>query len=422
MHKREAQPFVAFIGIDWADQKHDVCLWVPGSDKRERLVLEHSPRAIQAWAEQLRRRFGGAPVAVALELAQGPIVSALLEHDFFVLFPVQPAMLARYRLAFTPSRAKDDPTDAELALDVLLRHPDKLQRLEPESAAMRSLRRLVQERRSLVEDRTRITNRITSALKAYFPQVLGWFRDKEAPIFADFLERWSTLEAAQRARRDTLVDFFHARNVRSATAIERRIEAISSELPLHTDVAVTEPMRLLVEVLLPQLRALCAGIERFDAAIGDIAPTLPDYHLFAALPGAGPALAPRLLVAFGERRERFPNAAALQKYAGVAPVTERSGNKSWVHWRYSCPTFLRQTFVEWVGQTIPRSFWAKTFYEARRARGARHQAALRALAFKWIRVLHRCWTDRVAYDESRYLMALQKRQAPLLRFAAPPPP
>src|SRR3954463_8668654 len=84
---------------------------------------EHSPRAIQAWAERLRERFKSAPIAVSLELAQGPIVSALLEHDFFVLFPVQPAMLARYRLAFTPSRAKDDPTDAELALEVLLRHP-----------------------------------------------------------------------------------------------------------------------------------------------------------------------------------------------------------------------------------------------------------------------------------------------------------
>jgi len=163
MHKREERPFAAFIGVDWADKKHDVCLWVPGGEERERLVLEHSPRAIQAWAGQLRERFGGAPIAVGLELAQGPIVSALLEHDFFVLFPVQPALLARYRLAFTPSRAKDDPTDAELALELLLRHPDKLQRLEPESAAMRSLRRLVEARRSLVEDRTRLTNRITSA-------------------------------------------------------------------------------------------------------------------------------------------------------------------------------------------------------------------------------------------------------------------
>jgi transposase len=422
MHKRETPPFAAFIGIDWADKKHDICVWVPGTEERERLVLEHSPCAIQAWAEKLRERFGGAPIAVSLELAQGPIVSALLEHDFFVLFPVQPTMLARYRLAFTPSRAKDDPTDAELALELLLRHPEKLKRLEPESAAMRSLRRLVEARRSLVEDRTRLANRITSALKAYFPQVLGWFRDKEADIFADFLERWPTLESAQRARAETLTDFFRAGNVRYKAAIERRIEAIAAERPLHTDAAVTEPMRLLVAALLPQLRAVSAGIQRFDAAIGALAPTLPDYQLFAALPGAGPALAPRLLVAFGERRERFPNAAALQKYAGIAPVTERSGNKSWVHWRYSCPTFLRQTFVEWVGQTIPRSFWAKSFYEAARARGARHQAALRALAFKWIRVLHRCWVDRTAYDESRYLMALQKRQAPLLKYAAQPSP
>jgi transposase len=167
------------------------------------------------------------------------------------------------------------------------------------------------------------------------------------------------------------------------------------------------PARMLVEALLSQLRALSAGIARFDAEIALLAPQLPDYELFAALPGAGQTLAPR-----------FPDAASLQKYAGIAPVMERSGNRSWVHWRYSCPTFLRQTFIEWVGQTIARSFWAKAFYESCRARGTRHQAALRALAYKWIRVLHRCWIDRVAYDEARYLIALQKRGAPLLKHAA----
>jgi hypothetical protein len=115
--------FAAFIGIDWADRKHDVCLSVAGSDKRERLVLEHRPALIREWAEILRQRFGGARVAVCLELTQGPIVSALLEHDFFVLFPVQPTTLARYRSAFTTSRAKDDPTDAEYALQVGNRGP-----------------------------------------------------------------------------------------------------------------------------------------------------------------------------------------------------------------------------------------------------------------------------------------------------------
>jgi transposase len=411
-------PFAAFVGIDWADKKHDICLAVAGGGARERSVLEHRPAAIQAWADKLRERFGGSPIAVCLELSQGPIVSALLEHDIFVLFPVQPTTLARYRAAFTTSRAKDDPTDAEFALELLLCHPEKLSCLEPESGPMRSLRRLVELRRTLVDDRVRLTNRITAALKAYFPQVLEWFRDKDAAVFADFVERWPTLELVQRARNETLAAFFRAHNVRYERTIERRLQAIRAEQSLTTDTAVIAPMRLLVETLLPQLRAACAAIERFDEEIGRLCPTLPDYQLFSELPGAGPALAPRLLVAFGERRERFPNAAALQKFAGVAPVTERSGNKSWVHWRFSCSTFLRQTFTEWAGQTIPRSFWAKAFYQSCRARGMRHQAALRALAFKWIRVLYRCWIERTPYDETRYLMALQKRHAPLLQFAA----
>jgi transposase len=235
------------------------------------------------------------------------------------------------------------------------------------------------------------------------------------------LDRWPTLELARRARRETLTDFFRAHNVRNQASIERRLEAIRIEQSLTNDPAAIVPMRLLVEALLPQLRAACAAIARFDVEIARLCPELPDYELFRALPGAGPALAPRLLVAFGERRERFPNAAALQKYAGVAPVTERSGNKSWVHWRYSCPKFLRQSFIEWVAQTIPRSFWAHAFYKSCRARGMRHQAALRALAFKWIRILYRCWVERKPYDESRYLLALQKRQAPLLKFAAATP-
>jgi transposase len=327
-------------------------------------------------------------------------------------------MLAKYRETFTPSRAKDDPTDAEFALELLLRYPDKLPRLQPESADMRRLRRLVELRRALVDDRVAITNRLTSALKGYFPQILGWFRDKDAPVFAAFLERWPTLESAKRARHDTLVTFFQSHNVRSQNTIARRIDAIQSEEPLTTDSAIIDPLLLLVETTIPQLHAVNTAVERFDAEIASLCPKLPDFELFDSLPGAGPALAPRLLVAFGERRERFPDAASLQKYVGVAPVTERSGNKSWVHWRFACPTFQRQTFIEWVGQTVPRSFWAKAFYESYRQRGGSHQAALRALAFKWIRVLHRCWLDRKPYDEARYLLALQKRQAPLLAFAA----
>lgn len=410
--------FAALIGLDWADRKHDLCLQVAATGKREKSVLEHKPKAIHAWAEQLHKRFKGAKVAVCLELAKGPIVSALLEHDFIVVFLVQPALLARYRTTFTPSRAKDDPTDAELALELLLRYPEHVKRLTSESSTMRILRQLVETRRALVEDRVRVTNRITANLKAYFPQVLEIFREKDTGVFAAFLERWPSLQAAKKARRASLEVFFREHNVRYQSTIDQRIDALKSEEPLTTDESVIRPAQLLVELSLPELKALTAAIDRLDQEIASCCPKLADYSLFAALPGAGPALAPRLLVAFGEHRERFPNARAFQEYAGVAPVTERSGNKCWVHWRYSCSTFLRQTFVEWVAQTITRSFWARAFYEAYRARGGAHQSALRALAFKWIRILYRCWVDRRPYDESKYLMALQKRHAPLLKHAA----
>jgi transposase len=361
-------------------------------------------------------RFGGAPVAVSVELQEGPIVWALLEHDFIVMFPVKPTTVARYRSAFRPSGAKDDPTDAEVILELLLRHRDKLERLQPERDEVRQLRRLVELRRDLVHDRTRLPNRITDALKAYFPQVLSWFKDKEAAVFTEFLERWPTLQHAQRARSETLRAFFHAANVRRADVVEKRIEAIRQERQLHRNAAVIAPARMLVEALLPQLRTVSTSIARFDAEITRLSEGLPDYALFSELPGAGATLAPRLLAAFGERRERFgerrerfSDASAAQKCFGIAPVIERSGNKSWVHWRFGCSKFLRQTFVEWAGQTIPRCAWAKACYEAYTARGGRHQAALRALAFKWIRILFRCWRDRVPYDESRYLAALQKR-------------
>src|SRR5260370_317167 len=139
-------PFTAHVGIDWADAKHDVCLQAADSEQREFDRIAHQVGSIDQWAKALHRRFGG-PIAVALELAKGPIVYALQKYDFFVLFPINPATLAKDREAFKPSRAKDDPTDAELALDLLLRHPERFAPLKPQSVAMRTLLSLIEQLR-----------------------------------------------------------------------------------------------------------------------------------------------------------------------------------------------------------------------------------------------------------------------------------
>jgi transposase len=368
----------ACIGLDWADAKHDVCLQAAGSERRAFLVLEHRPEAIDAWVQTLRTRFHGEPVAVCLELNTGPIVSALRQYDFLVLFPVNPFTLAKYREAFTPSRAQDDPTDAELHVELLLTHRAKLTPLTPQSPTMRALAQLVEHRRRLVGDKVRCTNRLTSALKNYFPHVLQWFQEKDTGIFCDFLSRWPTRKAAQLARRTTLEHFFREHHVRSADVIKTRIEAIKSAMALTTDGGVIAPNALLVQALVAQLRGTLQAITDFDNASADHAQGHPDFPLFDAWPGAGAVFAPRLLVAFGEQRERYASAEELQKYAGIAPVTERSGKKSWVHWRLQCPKFLRQTFVEWAAESIRHSFWAQAYYQQQRDQGKAHQAAVRA--------------------------------------------
>lgn len=404
--------FSVQVGIDWADTKHDFCLQAAGSSQREFGTFSHQAEHIDEWVQRVHSRYGGT-IAIAIELSKGPVVYALQKYDFIVLFPINPLTLAKYRQAFKPSRAKDDPTDAELALDLLTRHPERFKAIKPQSPVMRTLLTLVEQRRELIGDKTRFTNRLVNTLKQYYPQALDWFEQHDTMLFCDFIAQWPTLTQAQRAREGTLVNFLKQHNSRRAQVIEARISAIRNAAPLTLDVAIIAPHRLQALVLVEQIKVTLKAITQFDDAIAALAPTHPDFELFDALPGAGPTLAPRLLTAFGEQRDRFKSASDLQRYSGVAPVTERSGKKSWVHWRWQCPTFIRQTFVEWAGQTINKSAWAGAFYRQQRAKGSSYQAAVRSLAFKWLRVLFRCWQDRCRYDEARYMQALGQKGSPL---------
>ena len=414
MSDQETVAYSVYVSIDWADTKHDVCIQSRNSDVRVFDVIRHRAEAIDTWVKDLHQQYGG-HIAVAVELSKGPIVSALQKYDFIDIFPVNPSSLAKYREAFQPSKAKDDPTDAELAVDMLLRHPEHFKVLNPQSAEMRALATMVEQRRCLVGERIRITNRLRSALKQYYPQVLEWFDHIDTPLFCAFIKRWPTLTQAKQARINTLNRFFREHHMYREGVLNHRRQAIHSARPLTLDDAVIVPYRLHALVLVEQLELMLKAIDQFDDEIEKLACGHPDYALFQSLPGAGPSLGPRLLVAFGEQRERFKSAADIQKYSGIAPVTERSGKKHWVHWRLQCPTFMRQTFVEWASQTINKSYWAGAYYRQQRDKGSTYQAAVRSLAFKWIRIVYRCWQTGVAYDESRYLKTLERRGSPLLK-------
>jgi transposase len=409
----------ASIGIDWANDHHDVALSAADTDAIEEFRLDHTPAALTRWLTELATRFAGRPVGIAVETSRGPLVQALLEAPFIILYPVNPRSLRRFREAFAPNGAKDDRPDARLLLALLTKHREQLHAWHPDSDATRLLGRLVERRRAAIELRTQLTLQLQAVLKEYFPQALDWAGDLTTPMAWQFLQCWPTLEAIQRARPTTLRRFYTSRGCRRPARIEARLAAIRSAVPLTHDPAVITSSVLGVDLLVTQLLALHPSIERLDAAIAEGFEHHDDAAIFRSLPGAGAALAPRLLVAFGTDRTRFPSAADMQAHSGIAPITVRSGRQHQVHWRWATSTFLRQTFHEFAHHSIRHCGWARAFYHQQRRCGKSHHAALRALAFKWIRIIWRCWQDHTSYDGARYERALAFRNSPLSKLLSP---
>jgi transposase len=406
--------FAAFVGMDWADQKHVWCLEAAGSQQRECGEVEHTPEAVEAWVGQLCQRFGSRPIAVAVEQSRGALVFMLSKYEQLHIYPIHPKAAGQFRKVLYPSGAKDDPRDADLLLDLLVQHRKHLRRLSPDTEPTRLVQNLVEERRKLVNEKTRQTNRLTDKLKIYFPQILDWFERLDTALVCGMLERWPTLEELQKARPATLRSFFLKHHCRKEELIESRIQAIRQAIPAIRDRAVVQALAAGAGVLAQLIRTLRQGIEDLSGQIETVVKSHPDFEIFDSLPGAGAVMAPRLLAAFGSQRERFQTAAEIQSFTGIAPVTERSGNTKWVHFRWACPKFLRQTFHEWAGHSIMYSTWARAYYQQQRGRGKSHHAVVRALACKWIRIVFRCWKDRVPYNEAVYLGALAKRRSPLL--------
>jgi transposase len=403
------------IGLDWGDTQHAVSL-APPDGPVERSTLAQTPADLQRWFQQLHERFPDTQIALAVETTKGPLINALLTQSFLSIYPIHPATSARYRKAFRPSGAKDDAPDADVLLDLLRQHLSKLRPLAVEDVATRKLAGLVAARRQAVDRRTQLVNALKNRLKEYYPLALQLGgEDLHAPLMLDLLSRWPDLPQLKAAKPAILKKFFYAHNLRRPEHVHGRLELIATAVPLTSDEAVLSVAVAEVQSWVEQLRVIQKHLARFEAAIAAAFTAHPEAELFRELPGAGPALAPRLLVAFGTDRTRFPDAASLQKASGIAPVREGSGQRCWTHWRWHAPKFLRQTFHEWAGQTVVWCAWAKEFYRRQKKAGKGHHAVLRALAFKWQRILWKCWQARTPYQEHVYLAACQKQRAATAR-------
>lgn len=401
--------FAAFVAIDWADQKHAFCLQAAGQKKKDTGCFEQKPEAIVQWVTKLQERFGGRPVAVGVEQSRGALVHALLGYAFLVIFPIHPTTVARFREAFKFSGAKSDPLDTDQILEILTKHLDLLKPVAPDTEETRLLARLVEDRRKTVDLRTSHLEALQASLKEYFPQALEVLGNVSSRLAGDFLKKWPTFQAFQQAKPSTVKRFLYGHNVRSPGHIEKVLKIAEQSQALTEDPVILEAGARLSQMHAEVIQTLNPIIEEYDQKIEKLFQDHPEAKLFSNLPGAGPAMAPRLLAAFGTDRSRYGAAGNVQSFSGIAPVTRQSGRTRTIYSRRACPKFLRQTFHEFARLSAAQCQWARNYVDFYTEKGKKYHTIIRALAFKWIRILFRCWKNRTPYDEKKHMEMLKKR-------------
>jgi transposase len=410
------------VSLDRSDKTAAVALLPVQTGTVDQYVISLQPEDLEAWWIKLQAEHPNTRLLVVFEQPAPNLLAFFAARGPAAIYALNPSATWAYRQSLVVSHARTDRSDAYHQALYLLHHRAELTPWAPVPEHVEQLDRLCQGRRKLVDTRTGLTNRLQAVLKRYYPQALSLMHeDIWRSMNLAFLRRWPSPQALKKVRLSTLKTFFHQHGSRSEARWEARQSIVENLVPLTPH----EPLSDLLEVsaLVEQLEALNKSLLRYDQTIAEHFATCQDTTMIQTLPGAGPNFAPRLYVAFARYADHCDLAEDFASAVGVAPVTDQSGKMRKVYRRLRCDKHTRQTFVEWAKETIKHSAWARAYFEQRKAAGHGFQATLRSLAYKWIRILWRCWKDHVLYDETQYLEKLRTKASPLLKYlpASPSP-
>jgi transposase len=404
-----------FVGVDWAEAQHAACLVDAAGAVRRRLSIPHSPAGLARLREAIAAVEGEpAAVSVAVERPDGLLVEALLGAGYAV-YALNPNAVDRYRERTRVGGGKTDPADAELLARILLTDRARHQPLRPSSPTLEEIRVLARQDERASRDQRRLSNRLRHDLLDVFPAALEAFPDLGAVSALAFLDRWPGAAEARGLSRAEIEAFlrrqFHSRARVAAARIHAALQADALTAPVHLAAAKAGAIRLAARQLLLLHRQRAEWEARLRQLLeGDGGH--PDGEVLLSLPGLEVRLAARVPGEIGDRRERFPAPSGLQCYAGTAPVTKASGRSRAVAARWACNRFLRQALLRWAFCSLPRSAWARTFYDGQRAAGKAHFKALRALANRWLEILHHLLATGQRYDEAVHQRNRAKARRP----------
>jgi transposase len=317
-----------FRALDFASDHHDVVLL--DAQGRQALSFRFEEEAA-GWATFRERLRAFPAVGCAVETSHGWVIERLLECGVTV-YPVPTMQAKAFRERHSTSGAKDDRRDAFALADALRVDGQGWRTLKPEDELTQKLRYLCRDEVALIEERTAKVHQLKAALHEYYPTALEVFEDWTSPAAWDFVLLFPTPRALAQAGRRRHEKFLHSHKLaRGAEAYQERLAAFARATEFCGGPAVTEAKSLLALALAKVLRALEAQLKVYRERIEELFAKHPDHGTFVSLPHAGAKLQPRLLSELGTQRDVFPEASSLQCYAGTAPVTEKSGKKTWIH-------------------------------------------------------------------------------------------
>jgi transposase len=376
-----------YIGVDWADQKHDALALNDAGQKLGSIRVAHTPEGLarlDAWLSSLLGDQSKEQVACIIETTHGLLIAFLLERGWPV-YPINPRTVDRKRPA---SGAKTDAIDAHLLAKTGRADFADLHRLIPDNETIAELKGLTRDQDSLIRMQTRLVNQLTACLKEYYPVALSLFTKVQQRSTLLFLQTYPTPEAAQAAPCEQIRQVLQSAGHTTAKKVAPLVFEQVHQPHLQANAVTIRIKSRLALALIAQLLPLLEQIAAYDKEIERLFLNHKDHEVIKSLPGAGKRLAPRLLAEVGDDASRYESSASLQSLGGTSPVLFQSGNYSKPHRRLGCIKPLRNVLHQFAWQSTNQEAWANTYYERKRAEGKSHSVAVRALSNIWARIIY----------------------------------
>ena len=396
-----------YVGIDWADEEHYVYITDDSGQKLDSFPIKHSEKGmnkLQSRIHKFSRKLDN--VLFSIETDKGLVTSTIMDWGYAV-YPINPKSVDRYRDRYKSSGVKSDEFDACVLANILRTDRSRFHPILPDSELARELKVLTRDRNKLVSDRTRLANRLTAILKAYYPAALELFSEVAQPITLSFLREYPTYDDAKKldfAEFERFLSEHHYPCIKRAREIYEKL----SQSHLECDDMLVRTKSRLMLTTLTQLQILMDEIKSYEKEIENLLKSHPDSDIFLSLPGSGDILSAMFIAEFGDNRDRYQKAKDVQAESGSAPITIQSGKKKYVRFRRSCKKPFRKTIHSFAFCSTSNCAWAREYYDQQIATGKTHNQAVRSLSNKWMKIIFTLWKRRETYNEDYHLQMKAK--------------